>query len=68
MVLFIMNLLNKSYMLRVSAQKALKDAWLNKRSKVKELSKSVRRETMILLQKYDVKKKQLYRPKTTLSP
>lgn len=63
MVLFIMGMLNKSYMLRISAQKALKDSWLNKRSKVKELSKSVRRETMTLLQKYDVIK-ELFRPKT----
>lgn len=43
MVLFIMSMLNKSYLLRISAQKVLRDSWLNKKAKFKELTKSVKR-------------------------
>jgi hypothetical protein len=55
MVLFIMSMLNKSYMMRISASKALKDGWLNKKARSSSLTKSVKRQTMISLQKYEVK-------------
>lgn len=54
MVLFIMSMLNKRYLMRVTAIQALKDPWLKKRPISFGLSKSVKKQTMINLQKYDV--------------